>query len=125
MILGSGIDIIEVERIRLSLDRYGDRFLQRILLPSEIAYCLAHPHPAPHVAARFAAKEAVSKAFGTGIGTALSWHDLEIERNPSGAPSVRLHGNGPRLLSDRGARRLHLSLSHTRTYAVATAILEA
>src|SRR2546426_2504359 len=69
MILGTGIDIIEVSRIRASYEKFGERFLKRILRPGEIAYCLSHRHPAPFLAARFAAKEAISKAFGTGIRT--------------------------------------------------------
>ena len=80
MILGTGIDLIEVERIRASFARFGERFLQRILRPGETAYCLAHKDPAPFLAARFAAKEAISKAFGTGIGNLLGWQDLEVGR---------------------------------------------
>src|SRR5216117_2375471 len=78
MILGSGIDIIEVARIRASYEKFGERFLNRILKPAEIAYCLGHKRPAPFLAARFAAKEAISKAFGTGIGKHLGWHDMEV-----------------------------------------------
>jgi holo-[acyl-carrier protein] synthase len=124
MIVGTGVDIIEVERVSASMDRFGDRFLQRILLDSEIAYCRSHTQAAPHVAARFAATEAVRKAFGTGIGAKLGWHDIEIAREPSGAPFVRLHGKGLELLAERQARKLHISLSHTLVHAVATAILE-
>lgn len=124
MILGVGIDIIEVARIRSSFERFGDRFLQRILLPDEIQYCLSHKHPAPHLAARFAAKEAVSKAFGTGIGRHLSWHDMEVMRKPSGEPYLTLHGNGRLLLETRQGKVGHLSLSHTETYAAAVAVLE-
>src|SRR5207237_8479618 len=80
MILGSGIDIIEVARIRASLERFGERFLRRVLRPDEIGYCFLYKSPAPYVAARFAAKEAVSKAFGTGIGRHLGWQDIEIKR---------------------------------------------
>jgi len=125
MILGTGIDIIEVARIAASFEKFGERFVNRILLPDEIAYCLAHRRPAPFLAARFAAKEAVSKAFGTGIGAQLGWHDIEIRRKESGEPFVVLHGNGAELFSARGATKLHVSLSHTENYAAATAILEA
>jgi holo-[acyl-carrier protein] synthase len=124
VILGTGIDIIEVSRIRDSLERFGDRFLRRILRPEEIAYCLSHKNPAPHIAARFAAKEAVSKAFGTGIGSELGWLDVEIVRHPSGEPAVLLHGAGARLLAEKGAARVHITLSHTQQYAAVSAILE-
>ena len=124
MILGVGIDIIEVERIRASHERFGERFLKRILRPDEIAYCFTHAQPAPFLAARFAAKEAISKAFGTGIGSQLGWQDMEVKRMESGQPFVVLHGGGNELLARRGGRRLHLSLSHTVTYASAVAVLE-
>ena len=124
MILGTGIDIIEVARVAASVERFGERFLKRILLPDEIAYCQSHSAPAPHIAARFAAKEAISKAFGTGIGSALGWQDMEIERRPSGEPIVRLHGKAIDLLAARGGHRIHVSLSHTQNYAAAIAVLE-
>jgi holo-[acyl-carrier protein] synthase len=124
MILGVGIDIMEVERIRASHGKFGDRFLQRILRPAEIAYCREFKEPAPHWAARFAAKEAISKAFGTGIGASLGWQDMEVGRHPSGAPYVILHQAGLDLLTQRGGRAVHLSLSHTTTYAAAVAVLE-
>ena len=124
MILGTGIDIIEVKRIAQSFEKFGERFLKRILRQNEIAYCLTHRLPAPHLAARFAAKEAVSKAFGTGIGAQLGWQDIEVGRHDSGEPFVILHDGGLKLLSTRKGRMVHLSLSHTSEYAAATAILE-
>lgn len=124
MILGVGVDIIEVERIRASHERFGERFLQRILRAAEIAYCLAHAAPAPHLAVRFSAKEAVSKAFGTGIGAELGWQDIEVRRHESGQPYVVLHNKGAELLARRGGGQLHLSLSHTLNYACAVAVLE-
>ena len=125
MILGTGIDIIEVARIAASFEKFGERFVNRILLPDEIAYCLSHKRAAPFLAVRFAAKEAVSKAFGTGIGAQLGWQDIEIRRKESGEPFVVLHGKGGELFAARGAKKLHVSLSHTEHYAAATAILEA
>ena len=125
MILGTGIDLVEIARIKSSHDKFGERFLNRILRPAEIFYCLSYKNPAPYIAARFAAKEAISKAFGTGIGSQLTWHDMEIARRPSGEPHVILHDGGQKLLLERGAARLHLSLSHTAQYATAMAILEA
>ncbi len=125
MILGTGIDIIEVARIRSSYEKFGERFLKRILRPEEIVYSLSHKQPAPFLAARFAAKEAISKAFGTGIGKHLGWQDIEVRRKESGEPFVILHDAGQKLLQERGARIVHLSLSHTELYAAAVAILEA
>jgi holo-[acyl-carrier protein] synthase len=124
MILGIGIDIIEVARIQASHQRFGERFLNRILLPGEIAYCLSHRAPAPFLAARFAAKEAISKAFGTGIGAQLAWLDMEVTRRDSGEPYVILHGRGEALLQSRGASIVLISLSHTDQHAAAVAILE-
>jgi len=124
MILGTGIDLIEVARIASSFEKFGERFVNRILLPDEIAYCRSHKNSAPFLAVRFAAKEAVSKAFGTGIGAQLGWQDIEIRRKESGEPFVVLHGKGAELFAARGAGRLHISLTHTANYAAATAILE-
>jgi holo-[acyl-carrier protein] synthase len=124
VILGIGIDIIEVERIKKSFEKFGERFLNRILHPNEISYCLSHREPAPFLAARFAAKEAISKAFGTGIGAQCGWQDMEVGRKSSGEPFVILHGGGQKLLAERGGRVVLLSLSHTQTYATAVAILE-
>jgi len=124
MILGIGIDIIEVERIRASHEKFGERFLKRILRPEEIAYCFSHAQPAPFLAARFSAKEAISKAFGTGIGRQLGWQDMEVRRKESGQPYVVLHDNGQILFKKLNASAIHLSLSHTNVYASAMAVLE-
>jgi len=124
MILGTGVDIIEVARIAASFEKFGERFVNRILHPAEIAYCLSHKMPGPFLAVRFAAKEAISKAFGTGIGAQLGWQDMEIRRKETGEPYVVLHGKGETLFQSRRAKRLLVSLSHTANYAVATAILE-
>lgn len=124
MILGVGIDIIEVERIQASYAKFGERFLNRILLPNEIKYCLSHRVPGPFLAARFAAKEAISKAFGTGIGAQLGWQDMEVGRKESGEPFVILHERGQALLEARGGRAVLISLSHTQAHATAVAVLE-
>jgi holo-[acyl-carrier protein] synthase len=124
VILGTGIDIIEVERIEASYEKFGERFLNRILVPGEMEYCLSHKQPGPFLAARFAAKEAVSKAFGTGIGAQLSWQDIEVKRKESGEPYVVMHGKGAGLMKERGARVVHLTISHTEKHATAMAILE-
>lgn len=124
MILGTGIDLIEVSRIQTAYEKHGERFLGRILRPEEIAYCMSHKRPGPFLAARFAAKEAISKAFGTGIGAQLGWQDMEVRRKESGEPYVVLHDKGGILFAQRGARMLHLSLSHTEIHATAIATLE-
>lgn len=122
-ILGTGVDIVETARIRDSIARFGDRFLHRCFLPDEVAYCRQMKFPERHFAARFAAKEAIAKAFGTGISGDLGWCDMEICRQPSGAPFVKLHGKGADLARARGMTGLFISLSHSEEYAVAQAIL--
>ena len=124
MIIGLGIDLVEVARIENAWKRFGERFVDRILVSDELAYCMTHKNPAPFIAARFAAKEAVSKAFGTGIGVSLGWQDIEVRHKDSGAPYVVMHGKGQDLLTQVKANVLHLSLTHTATNAGAVAILE-
>ena len=124
MILGIGTDIVEVDRIREFHEKFGVKFLDRILLPSEREYCLSHTDPDPHIAARFAAKEAIAKALGTGIGESLGWRDMEIVREDSGKPTAKIHGQAQFLLQQTGATQLHISLSHTHQHATATAVLE-
>jgi holo-[acyl-carrier protein] synthase len=124
MILGVGIDLIEVARIKSAYERFGERFLSKILRPEEIRYCLSHKEPAPFLAVRFAAKEAISKAFGTGIGAQLNWLDMEVGHKDSGEPFVILHDRGTELLRQRGGRAVLVSLSHTQAHATAVAILE-
>ena len=109
MILGVGIDLVEVGRIRDSLERLGERFARRILCPAEYEYCFSHDNPSPHVAARFAAKEAVSKAFGTGIGTELGWLDIEVLRLASGSTQVHLHGAVAQLMEHRSAKSIQIN----------------
>ena len=120
-ILGTGMDIVETKRIAESIERFGDRFLNRIFLEGELAYAMKSPHL--HLAARFAAKEAISKAFGTGIGNEMDWRDLEIVRLDSGAPRVHLHGRGEAYAQSRGVQAIHISLSHTAEYGAASAII--
>jgi len=122
---GIGIDIVETARIRESLEKFGDRFRNRVFTPGEQAYCGPRPDPVIHYAARFAAKEAVSKAFGTGIGKALGWLDIEIFKEAgSGEPFVRMLGKGAELMAARGIAAVRVSLSHTKEYAAAAAVLE-
>lgn len=124
MIIGVGIDIVEVPRVQRLYEKFGLRFLTKIFRQTETDYCLSCAAPPNAIAGRFAAKEAVAKAFATGIGTVLGWHDIEIGRAESGAPIVLLHGKGRALAEVRGVKKVHISLSHARGYAAAVAILE-
>ncbi|MGO9244393.1 MAG: holo-ACP synthase [Verrucomicrobiia bacterium] len=122
-ILGTGVDIIETARIQDSLDKFGERFLNRCFWHEEIAYCNGMKFPALHFAARFAAKEAISKAFGTGIGRHLGWKDMEIRKRDSGEPYAVLHGRGADLAKARGVTTIFVSLSHCKEYAAAHAVI--
>lgn len=118
-ILGIGTDIIAVARIRRLLDRYSDRFLNRIYTPAEQAYCFQRKDPTPHLSGRFAAKEAIVKALGTGFRNGLDWTDIEIVNDEQGKPCVRMTEKLTPLYRSTG---LHISISHCKEYATATAI---
>jgi holo-[acyl-carrier protein] synthase len=122
-IIGLGMDIVETKRIAESIERFGDRFLHRVFLEGEVAYARSMKFPHLHLAARFAAKEAISKAFGTGIGHEMGWRDLEIVREPGGAPKVVLHGRAEAFAKARGVQAVHVSLSHTVEYGAASAVI--
>ena len=123
-VLGIGVDLVECARIQHSIDRFGDRFLQRVFTDGEIEYSQSMKYPARHLAARFAAKEALSKAFGTGIGKSMSWKDIDVHRKLSGEPFVVLEGGAKQLAVDRSVDKIWVSLSHTENHAVATIVLE-
>ena len=120
MTLGSGVDIIEISRVRHVLERYGQRFLDRVYTIGEIAYCGGR---APNLAARFAAKEATMKALGTGV-RGVGWKDIEVVRHESGAPAVLLHGRGKRRAQLLHVRDISLSISHSQEYAVAFVVVQ-
>ncbi len=123
-VLGTGIDLVETDRMRETLERWGDRFKNRVFHPSEQAYCNSKADPTSHYAARFAVKEAVTKAIGTGIGPHIGWLDIEVMRNAAtGAPSVRFGPAVAQMVADRNIRDVLISLSHTHNYAVAHALL--
>lgn len=123
-IVGTGIDIIENERMTHMLEKWGGKFKDRVFLASEQEYCESKAFPASHYAARFAVKEAVSKAFGTGIGEHLGWLDVEVQKNSlTGAPAVCLSPKGKALMEGVNADDVLISLSHTHNYAVAQALL--
>ena len=121
--LGLGLDMVEIERIRQLHIKYGELFLQRIFSCSERAYCLSLQNPYPSLAARFAAKEAASKAFSTGIGKAFSWQSAFVYKGPQGEPILGLDAKGQSLLEALGAKKALISLSHTKTLAQAIVIL--
>ncbi len=122
-LMGLGIDVVDVERIRRVTERQGERFLKRVYTEEERAYCFGMKHPHKHLAARFAAKEAVSKAFTTGIGARLGWTSVSVYNGERGEPHVRFDERGVALLEEVGAKRVWVSLSHTDTLAQAVAAL--
>ena len=124
MIVGSGIDLAEIARIRHSIDRYGGRFLSRIYTPAEQAYCLRKRNAAESFAARFAAKEAAAKALGTGISHGISWLEIEVVRLPSGKPSLQLTGRALNRARALGVARSSLSLTHSKNLAMAFVVME-
>jgi holo-[acyl-carrier protein] synthase len=124
MIVGIGIDVIEIHRIRDVMERQGARFRDRVFTPAEQEYCGRHRDPAPSYAARFAAKEAMFKAIGTGWAEGVTWQDVEVVRADSGAPGIRLSGAAARHSEQRGVKTIHLSLSHSVDSAVAMVVLE-
>jgi len=124
MITGIGIDVVQNERIRDSIQRFGDRFLNRIYTEGEIEYCKKCVQPEIHYAARFAAKEAAFKALGTGWGGGVKWKDVEVVRLPSGKPELHLHGEALMHAASAGASRFHVSLTHDQLISSAVVILE-
>ena len=123
-VMGIGIDLVENERMRKTLRRWDRSFKEKIFLPRERSYCESRAEPWNHYAGRFAVKEAVSKAFGTGVSEHIGWLDIEVVRDrKTGAPSVRLSPKGKQLARKRGVEEVLVSLSHTRRYAVAQAVL--
>lgn len=124
MIVGIGVDIVEISRLRAALDRQKERFLRRVFTPAEQEYCAGHRDPVPHFAVRFAAKEALFKAIGTGWSKGVSWLDVEVLRSGDGAPAMVLSGEGGRVANRLGAQSIHVSLSHSVENAVALVILE-
>jgi len=123
MILGLGLDVAEIPRIRASLARFGERFIRRVLTEAEAAGMSA-ADPASYVAARFAAKEAAAKALGTGFAQGVTLANIEVVSLPSGAPQLRLHGKALEIANAMGVERMHVSLTHGRDIAAATVILE-
>jgi holo-[acyl-carrier protein] synthase len=124
MIFGTGLDIIEVDRIKKSLAKYSSRFENKIFTDGEINYCQSQADPGKHFAARFAVKEAVSKSLGTGITHEVGFKDIEVVNQTSGKPIVKMGGRGKILFEKLNLKSIHISISHDRHYAIAHAIAE-
>jgi holo-[acyl-carrier protein] synthase len=124
MILGTGIDIVNVERIERLLSRWGDRFLTRVFTESEIAWCRRRIRFSDCLALRFAAKEAFLKAIGWGLQNGIRWTDMEVRSDPLGKPLFTLHGKAKEVIETRKVERIFLTLSDERPYAVAHVTLE-
>jgi holo-[acyl-carrier protein] synthase len=124
MIVGVGIDVVQNERIRGSLQKFADRFRNRIYTEIETGYCTNCADAAIHFAARFAAKEAAFKALGTGWAAGVKWKDVEVRRLPSGQPELHLHGEALARATSMGATRFHVSLTHDQLVSCAVVVLE-
>ncbi len=124
MISGIGIDLIEVKRIREAIEKYGDRFVNRIFTPVEVEYCSSKRNPSMHYAGRFAAKEAAFKSLQRGWGGDLSWKEIEIYNEPSGAPRIVFYGKALELLQLKKIVMSHVTISHIEEYATAAVVLE-
>jgi holo-[acyl-carrier protein] synthase len=125
MVLGLGTDLIETRRVQESIDRFGERFLERVFTAGEIAYCQRkRKNAAESFAARFAAKEAGAKALGTGISRGVSWKEFEVRREASGRPTLHLSGRAAEVAEAMGVKRIQLSLTHTRDLALAVVVAE-
>ena len=121
MIIGVGIDIIEIDRIKKSVDDYGDHFLKKVFTEKELDYCLTKSNKYQHLAARFAAKEAVYKALASDWHENLTWQSIEISNEPNGLPVVTLHGELNQFLTEKES--LKISMSHSRDYVACVAII--
>jgi holo-[acyl-carrier protein] synthase len=124
MIVGTGVDLERVDRIRAAIGRHGRRFIERVFTPAEIAYVESRKHRAESYTARFAAKEAAMKALGTGWDCGVRWVDVEVVREDKGRPALRFHGRAAEIAAGLGCRSASVSLSHTSDNAIAQVILE-
>lgn len=123
MIIGTGIDIVEISRIKNAAKKWRKIFLSKIFTDKELVYSSEKTSSYQHLAARFAAKEAVLKALGSGLTSRMEWRDIEIWNEKSGKPNVRLSGEVERVSINQGVKNIIISMSHTRTYAIASVIL--
>lgn len=125
MIVGTGLDLCEVPRLRAAIERHGHRFLNRIYTSREVAYVESKANRFERYAARFAAKEAAMKALGTGWRRGIRWLDFEVTNLPSGRPTLTLHGRAAEIASAMGVRSISLSLTHTAENGMALVVFEA
>jgi holo-[acyl-carrier protein] synthase len=123
-ILGVGVDIVECLRIAQMIERHGELFITRVYTDSEIEYCTTRKAATQHYAGRWAAKEAVLKALGTGWRRGIGWRDIEIRNDKNGAPTVKLRGGARDVMEKAGIQTLHVSISHSRSFAVAHVVAE-
>jgi holo-[acyl-carrier protein] synthase len=124
MIVGLGVDITEVDRIEAAIKRHGRAFLLRIFTPLEIAYCERHRNKAERFAGRFAAKEAAMKALGTGWARGVRWVDIEVVREPSGKPTLKLSGATREIADGLGVKNISITITHSENTALAQVIFE-
>ncbi len=124
VIVGTGVDIVDISRVQAMLDKYQDRFVERVFTENESAYAFSGVLAAERLAGRFAVKEAVLKALGTGKSQGILWRDIETVRSPSGKPEVLLHGQATLWLERIGGDTVHASISHDGGRAVAFIIIE-
>lgn len=124
MIIGIGIDLTEISRIEESIQRFGNRFVQRVFTEAERKYCETKASPGSHFAARFAAKEACAKALGCGVAGGIRWLDMELRRDESGKPTLRLTGKASELAGQLAVKKIHVTLTHSRDQAAAVVVLE-
>ena len=124
MIVGLGVDITEVDRMEAAIARRGRAFLTRLFTPSEIGYCERHRHSAERFAGRFAAKEAAMKALGTGWARGVRWIDIEVVREPSGKPTLKLAGAAQAIAASLGVKHIAVTITHDGNTALAQVIFE-
>ena len=125
VIVGLGLDIAEIDRVRLAIGRHGEAFLRRVFTPAEIAYCERHRDRYERYAGRFAAKEAAMKALGTGWRRGVRWIDIEVVRLPSGKPTLQLRGAAKKFADGLEVKHINVTITHSGSTALAQVILEA
>jgi holo-[acyl-carrier protein] synthase len=124
VIVGLGLDISEIDRIEAALTRHGAAILKRLYTPQEVAYCESHKNKFERYAGRFAAKEASMKALGTGWSRGIRWRDIEVVRQPSGKPTLRLAGVALQIAEGMGVKNISLTITHSGNLALAEVIFE-
>ena len=123
MVKVTGVDIFYIPRIKKMVDK-NNRFIEKLFTETEICYCRSKYHKETHYAARFAAKEAFFKAMGTGFRIGMKWTDISVENDELGKPGIRLEGKTLKNFKKKKFKHIHLSISHTKEYAVAFVVIE-